>query len=191
MDLLFEYADFNEAAVQMTAAVLVLFIGLDGPLDDRGTGALVLRRAGHGHAGHRAIAAVVVNVTVAYLHCRAVRLDGPGVRDRGRGVARGVDPAGGILWRRHNDVDVAGSRATFGARCRRRSWPAALALGMLALDGHSPSDAGKLAVLGRAVIAGGIGALGYLAMSLVLRAPRSCPRSSASQPISCGARTPA
>ena len=49
---------------------------------------------------------------------------------------------------------------------------AALAIGtLMVLDGPLPADAGKLAVLGRAVIAGGIGALGYLAMSLVLRAP--------------------
>jgi hypothetical protein len=48
----------------------------------------------------------------------------------------------------------------------------ALALGtVMALNGPLPMDAGKIAVLGRVVFAGGIGALGYLAMSLVLRAP--------------------
>ena len=48
----------------------------------------------------------------------------------------------------------------------------ALALGtVMVLNGPLPLEAGKLAILGRAVIATWIGALGYLAMSLVLRAP--------------------
>ncbi len=67
---------------------------------------------------------------------------------------------------------MAGLARTFARSLPSAIVAAALALGtLMVLDGPLPADAGKLAVLGRAVIAGGIGALGYLAMSLVLRAP--------------------
>ena len=173
VDLLFQYANFDEAAVQMTAAVLfVLLIGLTAH-----SMIAVLARTFYAEQDTltpviAAISAVVVNVTVAYLAVGPVRPGRPCVRDRGRSVARGVDPARGVVAPPPRHRRWRASREPSGGRCRRRSWRRRWrSARSMVLDGPLPADAGKLAVLGRAVIAGGIGALGYLAMSLVLRAP--------------------
>ena len=77
-----------------------------------------------------------------------------------------------ILRQRHRELDVTGLALTFGRSLAAALVAGALALGtVMVLNEPLPFDAGKLAVLGRVVIAGGVGALGYLAMSLVLRAP--------------------
>jgi hypothetical protein len=69
-------------------------------------------------------------------------------------------------------VNLASLGITFTRSLVAALIAAALAYGVLmVLNGTLPAEPGKLAVLVRAVIAGGIGALGYLAMSLVLRAP--------------------
>ena len=172
VDLLFQYANFNEAAVQMTAAVLfVLLIGLTAH-----SMIAVLARTFYAEQDTltpvvAAISAVVVNVTVAYLAVGPYGLDGLAFA-----IAAGAWLEASILlvalWRRHRDIDVGGLARTFARSLPSAIVAAALALGtLMILDGPLPADAGKLAVLGRAVIAGVIGALGYLAMSLVLRAP--------------------
>jgi putative peptidoglycan lipid II flippase len=172
VDLLFQYANFDEAAVQMTAAVLfVLLIGLTAH-----SMIAVLARTFYAEQDTltpviAAISAVVVNVTVAYLAVGPYGLDGLAFA-----IAAGAWLEASVLlvalWRRHRDVDMRGLALTFGRSLPAAIVAAALALGtLMVLDGPLPVDAGKLAVLGRAVIAGGIGALGYLAMSLVLRAP--------------------
>jgi putative peptidoglycan lipid II flippase len=172
VDLLFQYANFNEAAVQMTAAVLfVLLIGLTAH-----SMIAVLARTFYAEQDTltpviAAISAVVVNVAVAYAAVGSYGLDGLAFA-----IAVGAWLEASVLlvalWRRHRDVDVGGLARTFARSLPSAIVAAALALGtLMVLDGPLPADAGKLAVLGRAVIAGGIGALGYLAMSLVLRAP--------------------
>ena len=118
-----------------------------------------------------AIGAVIVNVVVAYAAVGPYGLDGLAFA-----IAAGAWLEATVLLvilrQRHPEFDVRGLAVTFS-----RSLVAALLAGALALatvmvlNGPLPIDAGKVAVLGRAVIAGGIGALGYLAMSLVLRAP--------------------
>jgi putative peptidoglycan lipid II flippase len=172
VDLLFNYANFDDEAVQMTAAVLlVLLIGLAAH-----SMIAVLARSFYAEQDTTtpviaAIAAVVVNVTVAYA------LVGPyGLSGLAFAIAAGAWLEASvlliILWRRHRELDVNGFAVTFGRSLVAAIVAGALALGtVMVLNGPLPLDAGKLAVLGRAVIAGGIGALGYLAMSLVLRAP--------------------
>ena len=172
VDLLFQYANFDEAAVQMTAAVLfVLLIGLTAH-----SMIAVLARTFYAEQDTltpviAAISAVVVNVTVAYLAVGPYGLDGLAFA-----IAAGAWLEASILlvalWRRHRDVDMAVA-LTFARSLPSAIVAAALALGtLMVLDGPLPVDAGKLAVLGRAVIAGGIWrGQGYLAMSLVLRAP--------------------
>ena len=77
-----------------------------------------------------------------------------------------------LLRRRFGGFDSAALAATFGRTLLAGLVAGGLAFAALAvLDGPLPFEAGKLAVLGRAVIAGGAGAVGYLAMSLVLRVP--------------------
>ena len=172
VDLLFQYANFNEAAVQMTAGVLfVLLIGLTAH-----SMIAVLARTFYAEQDTltpviAAISAVVVNVAVAYAAVGSYGLDGLAFA-----IAVGAWLEASVLlvalWRRHRDIDVGGLARTFARSLPSAIVAAALALGaLMVLDGPLPADAGKLAVLGRAVIAGGIGALGYLAMSLVLRAP--------------------
>ena len=172
VDLLFQYANFNEAAVQMTAAVLfVLLIGLTAH-----SMIAVLARTFYAEQDTltpviAAISAVVVNVTVAYVAVGPYGLDGLAFA-----IAAGAWLEAtillGALWRRHREVDIAGLARTFARSLPSAIVAAALAIGtLMVLDGPFPADAGKLVVLVRAVIAGGIGALGYLAMSLLLRAP--------------------
>jgi putative peptidoglycan lipid II flippase len=172
VDLLFNYAAFDQAAVEMTAAVLlILLIGLAAH-----SMIAVLARSFYAEQDTltpviAAIAAVIVNVVVAYATVSPYGLGGLAFA-----IAAGAWLEASVLLiilrRRHPELDVARLAVTFG-----RSLVAALVAGALALgtvtvlNGPLPMDAGKLAVLGRAVIAGGIGALGYLAMSLVLRAP--------------------
>jgi putative peptidoglycan lipid II flippase len=172
VDLLFQYGAFDRAAVEMTAGVLlVLLIGLAAH-----SMIAVLARSFYAEQDTltpviAAIGAVVVNVTVAFL---AV---GPyGLQGLAFAIAAGAWLEASVLlvflWRRHRTVDLAGLAVTFSRSLIAALVAAALALGtLMVLGGPLPADAGKLAVLGRAVIAGGIGALGYLAMSLVLRAP--------------------
>ena len=172
VDLLFQYANFDEAAVQTTAAVLfVLLIGLTAH-----SMIAVLARTFYAEQDTltpvvAAIGAVVVNVTVAYLAVGPYGLDGLAFA-----IAAGAWLEASVLlvalWRRHHDFDFGSLALSFARSLPAAIVAAALALGtLMVLDGPLPADAGKLAVLGRAVIAGGIGALGYLAMSLVLRAP--------------------
>ncbi len=77
-----------------------------------------------------------------------------------------------VLHRRYPALDAAGIWATFGRSLIAAVTAGALALLALAvLAGPIAPDAGKLELLGRAVLATGVGAVGYLAMSLVLRVP--------------------
>jgi peptidoglycan biosynthesis protein MviN/MurJ (putative lipid II flippase) len=95
VDLLFQYGAFNQQAVEMTAAVLlVLLIGLAAH-----SMIAVLARAFYADQDTMtpvvaAIGAVIVNVTVAVVAVRAVRVAGAGLRDRRRRLARGIGPAG-------------------------------------------------------------------------------------------------
>jgi putative peptidoglycan lipid II flippase len=172
VDLLFNYAAFDDAAVQMTAAVLlILLIGLTAH-----SMIAVLARSFYAEQDTltpvvAAIAAVVVNVVVAYATVGPYGLGGLAFA-----IAAGAWLEATVLLvilrRRHRDLDLASLAVTFGRSLAGALVAGALALGtVMVLNGPLPVDAGKLAVLGRAVIAGGIGALGYLAMSLVLRAP--------------------
>jgi len=172
VDLLFNYAAFDDAAVEMTAAVLlILLIGLTAH-----SMIAVLARSFYAEQDTltpvvAAIAAVVVNVVVAYATVGPYGLGGLAFA-----IAAGAWLEATVLLvilrRRHRELDLAGLAATFGRSLAGALVAGALALGaVMVLNGPLPVDAGKLAVLGRAVIAGGIGALGYLAMSLVLRAP--------------------
>ena len=172
VDLLFQYGAFNQQAVEMTAAVLlVLLIGLAAH-----SMIAVLARAFYADQDTMtpvvaAIGAVIVNVTVA-----VVAVGPYGLQGLAFAIAAGAWLEASVLlvflWRRHRTLDVGSLAVTF-----TRSLIAALVAGAIAvavlmvLDGSLPADSGKLAALGRAFIAGGFGALGYLAMSLVLRAP--------------------
>jgi putative peptidoglycan lipid II flippase len=172
VDLLFGYAEFDAAAVELTAsALVVLLIGLAAH-----SMIAVLARAFY--AGQdtltpvlAAIGAVIVNVTVGALAVGPYGLPGLAFA-----IAAGAWLEASVLlvvlWRRYRALDVVALGVTFGRALLGAAVAAAIALAALALlDGLLSVDEGKLAVLGRAVIAGGAGALGYLAMSLVLRAP--------------------
>jgi putative peptidoglycan lipid II flippase len=172
VNLLFQYGAFNQQATEMTAAVLlVLLIGLTAH-----SMIAVLARSFYAEQDTftpvvAAIAAVIVNVAVAFA---AV---GPyGLQGLAFAIAAGAWLEAGLLlvflWRRHPTVNLASLGITFTRSLVAALIAAALAYGVLmVLNGTLPAEPGKLAVLVRAVIAGGIGALGYLAMSLVLRAP--------------------
>ncbi len=172
VDLLFRYGAFDATAVELTATTfLVLLAGLAAH-------ALIAVLARAFYAGHdtrspvvAAIAAVVINVTVG-----ALAVEPFGLAGLAFAIAAGAWLEAGILLvvlrRRYSTLDVAAIGRTFARSLAGALVAGGLALAALAyLDGPLPADAGKLALLGRAVIAGGIGAVGYLAMSLVLRVP--------------------
>ena len=174
----------------MTAAVLLdAAHRAGGAFDDRDACPRVLRGPGHDDAGHGATPGRWSSAW-PWRSWRSGRTGCRGWRSRsqpapGRGSVLLVS-----LWRRHRTLDVRSLAVTFSRSLVAALVAGAIAFGMLmVLDRTLPADSGKLAVLGRAVIAGGISALGYLAMSLVLRAPSSL-RSSAWPRISCGARAP-
>ena len=172
VDLLFQYGAFNQQAVEMTAAVLlVLLIGLAAH-----SMIAVLARAFYADQDTMtpvvaAIGAVIVNVTVA-----VVAVGPYGLQGLAFAIAAGAWLEASVLlvflWRRHRTLDVGSLAVTFTRSLIAALVAGAIAVGVLmVLDGSLPADSGKLAALGRAFIAGGFGALGYLAMSLVLRAP--------------------
>jgi putative peptidoglycan lipid II flippase len=172
VDLLFRYGAFGAGAVELTATtLLVLLAGLAAH-------ALIAILARAFYAAHdtrspvaAAVSAVVINVTVGAL---AV---GPfGLAGLAFAIAAGAWLEAAILLvvlrRRYPALDLAAVGRTFARALAGTLVAGGLALGTLAvLDGPLPVDAGKVALLGRAVIAGGIGAVGYLAMSLLLRVP--------------------
>ena len=172
VDLLFRYAAFDETAVRLTASALLVFLA--------GLAAhaliAILARAFYAAQDTRtpvaaAIAAVVVNIAVG-----AAAVGPYGLPGLALAIAAGAWLEAAtllvVLWRRNRGLDIRGLGLTFARALIGAAVAGALAFGVLAvLDGPLPVDGGKLAVLGRAVFAAGTGALGYLAMSLVLRAP--------------------
>jgi putative peptidoglycan lipid II flippase len=172
VDLLFRYGSFSRTAVEMTAATLVVLLG------GLAAHALIAVLARAFYAGQdtrtpvlAAISAVIINVTVGALAVEPFGLAGLAIA-----IAAGAWLEGTILlvilWRRYPELDVSGLAATFARSLAGAVVAAALVIGVLALlDGALPLDGGKLALLGRAILGGGIGAVGYLAMSLVLRVP--------------------
>jgi putative peptidoglycan lipid II flippase len=118
-----------------------------------------------------AVAAVFVNVVVG-----AVTVGPFGLGGLAFAIAAGAWLEATLLLivfrGRYPELDTAGIGRTFARSLGAAVVAGLLALGALAvIDGTLPIDGGKLALLGRAVIAGGVGAVGYLAMSLVLRVP--------------------
>ena len=172
VDLLFRYGSFSRTAVEMTAATLVVLLG------GLAAHALIAVLARAFYAGQdtrtpvlAAISAVIINVTVG-----ALAVEPFGLAGLAFAIAAGAWLEGTILlvilWRRYPELDVSGLAATFARSLAGAVVAAALVIGVLALlDGALPLDGGRLALLGRAILGGGIGAVGYLAMSLVLRVP--------------------
>jgi putative peptidoglycan lipid II flippase len=172
VDLLFGYGAFSAAAVELTATTTAVLLG------GLAAHALIAVLARAFYAGQdtrtpvlAAISAVAINVTVGAL---AV---GPfGLAGLAFAIAAGAWLEASILLvilsRRYRELDVGALGLTFGRTLLGALVAGGLALAVLGfLDGPLPADTGKLALLGRAVIAGGVGAVGYLAMSLVLRVP--------------------
>jgi len=172
VDLLFRYGAFSPTAVDLTATtLLVLLAGLAAH-------ALiaVLARAFFAAQDTRtpviaAISAVAINVTAG-----AVAVGPFGLAGLAFAIAAGAWLEASILLivlrRRHAALDIGALGRTFARSLAGALVAGALALAVLALlDGPLPADAGKLALVGRAIVAGGVGAVGYLAMSLVLRVP--------------------
>ncbi|HSK53112.1 MAG TPA: murein biosynthesis integral membrane protein MurJ [Clostridia bacterium] len=172
VELLFGYGAFSAQAVDLTATTFVVLLG------GLAAHALIAVLARAFYAGQdtrtpvlAAIAAVAINVTVGAL---AV---GPyGLAGLAFAIAAGAWLEASILLvllrRRFGGFDSGALAATFGRTLLAGLIAGGLAFAVLAaLDGPLPFESGKLAVLGRVVIAGGAGAVGYLAMSLVLRVP--------------------
>jgi putative peptidoglycan lipid II flippase len=172
VDLLFGYGAFSAAAVELTATTMAVLLG------GLAAHALIAVLARAFYAGQdtrtpvlAAISAVAINVTVGAL---AV---GPfGLAGLAFAIAAGAWLEASILLvilrRRYRELDVAALGLTFGRTLLGALVAGALAFAALGfLDGPLPADTGKFALLGRAIIAGGVGAVGYLAMSLVLRVP--------------------
>ena len=172
VDLLFRYGAFTRLGVELTATtLLVLLAGLAAH-------ALIAVLARAFYAGKdtrtpvmAAVSAVAVNVVVGVVAVGPFGLAGLALA-----IAAGAWLEAlmlfAVLHRRYPALDTGGIWATFG-----RSLVAAIVAGAAALlalavlAGPLAGDAGKLELLGRAVLAAGVGAVGYLAMSLVLRVP--------------------
>ena len=172
VDLLFRYGAFTRLGVELTATTLLVLLG------GLAAHALIAVLARAFYAGQdtrtpvaAAIAAVVVNVIVGALAVGPFGLAGLALA-----IAAGAWLEASllltILRRRYPALDTPAIGRTLARALASAGVAAALALTVLALlDGPLPVEAGKLAVLGRALIAGGVGAVGYLAMSVVLRVP--------------------
>ena len=172
VDLLFGYGAFSNVAAQRTAATFVVF------LTGLAAHALIAILARAFYAGQdtttpvvAAITAVVINVTVGVLAVGPFGLAGLALA-----IAAGAWIEATILLvvlrSRYAGLDLRGMFRTFGRSMAGALVAAALAFGMLgslrALLGSEPD---KLVVLIQAALAAGVGAVGYLAMSFVLRVP--------------------
>jgi putative peptidoglycan lipid II flippase len=172
VDLLFRYGAFTARAVDLTATTLLVLLG--------GLAAhaliAVIARAFYAAQDTRtpvaaAIGAVIVNVTVG-----AIAVGPFGLAGLAFAIAAGAWLEASVLLvvmlRRWPGFDLGSFGRTFVRSLAGAAVAGALALAVLVLlEGILPADGGKLAMLGRAILAGGVGAVGYLAMSLVLRVP--------------------
>ncbi len=172
VDLLFGWGAFGADAIRATADTFMVFlVGLAAH-------ALITVLARAFYAGQdtrtpviAAVAAVVINVTAGAV------LVGPfGLQGLAFAIAAGAWVEASILLvalrGRYAALDVGGLGLTLARSGIASVVAGGVALAVAAaLDGPLPVDAGKAAVVGRVVLAGGAGAVGYLAMSLVLRVP--------------------
>ncbi len=170
--LLFEYGNFDQRAVDLTANTLLYFlIGLAAH-----SLIAVLARAFYAGKDTRtpvvaAIVAVAINVTFAIATVGTLGLSGIAL-----GVAIGawVEALAllGILRRRLPGLRLNGVARVFAESAVASLASALVALGTVrVLDGIIGIDPGKLALLGETILATAAGSLTFLAMSLVLRIP--------------------
>ena len=172
VDLLFGYGAFSALAVERTATTLLVFLfGLAAH-------ALIAVLARAFYAGQdtrtpviAAISAVVVNVTVGILAVEPFGLQGLALA-----IAAGAWLEAAILLvvlrARYAGLDLRALVATVGRSLAGALVAGGLAFGMIgSLGALFGTDPDKLAVLGQTVLAAGVGAVGYLAMSFVLRVP--------------------
>jgi putative peptidoglycan lipid II flippase len=172
VDVLFRWGAFTSEAVERTAGTLLVFLG------GLAAHALIAVLARAFYAGQdtrtpviAAICAVVINVSVGALAVGPYGLPGLAFA-----IAAGAWLEAAILLvvlrHRYRAFDLGAFGLTLGRSLAGAAVAGGLAFATLAiLDSVLPIDGGKLAVLGRLLVAGGLGTVGYLAMSLVLRVP--------------------